>query len=272
MQIELLRRMQREAENNEKRLLRCDEEIARFSEYEDKRLIVSHDRYYSVIDKQSGKNDYIGLANDEVRAIQQLRYWEKMRNIITRNLKRIECFTQKYTPLSSSELMKALPKAYQQTEGVFRDIHSYDNPYVEEWIERKHAERDKYPRYKPEHLKVRTLSGEYVRTKGEAGYYNMLYMFGIPFIYEGPIFIDDKVYYPDFTMLRLVDFAEIYHEHAGLLLKPDYADRFARKLTAFAESGIYAPYNLIITTESKGDYDTFFYKDILMRMLLIEDL
>lgn len=59
--------------------------------------------------------------------------------------------------------------------------------------------------------------------------------------------------YPDFLCLNLRTRQEFIWEHFGLMDDPKYAANFVRKLHIYADNGIIAGHNLIITTESSKE-------------------
>ena len=66
----------------------------------------------------------------------------------------------------------------------------------------------------PEHLKYSTEKGELVRSKSELLIADMYYSLGIPYKYEAGVKLRGGIVrYPDFTLLRVRDRKEFYHEH-----------------------------------------------------------
>ena len=62
-----------------------------------------------------------------------------------------------------------------------------------------------------------TMKGERVRSKSEQIIADRLYINDIPYKYECPLRVGNRIIHPDFTILRRSDRKELYHEHCGKL-------------------------------------------------------
>ncbi len=102
----------------------------------------------------------------------------------------------------------------------------------------------------PENLVVRTLSGEYVRSKSEAMIAHLLITCGIPFRYECQTEICGEIFYPDFTILNPLTNQLVLWEHFGMIDDPTYARNTASKLELYFQAGYVPGRNLILTFES----------------------
>ena len=79
----------------------------------------------------------------------------------------------------------------------------------------------------------------------------MFYALGIPYRYEASVKLKNgKTKYPDFTLLKLPERTEYYHEHLGILDDESYRMSNLIKLNEYAESQIFTGKNLILTFES----------------------
>ena len=95
-----------------------------------------------------------------------------------------------------------------------------------------------------------TLRGEHVRSKSEVIIADRLYAKGIPYKYECPLRIGNRVIHPDFTILRLSDHKIIYHEHCGMMDDPDYAKEMVKRINLYSTEGIHLGDRLFFTLES----------------------
>ena len=106
-----------------------------------------------------------------------------------------------------------------------------------------------------ERLIHRTLRGEMVRSKSELTIADRLHSNGVDYIYEHPLTIDGRTRYPDFTMEDAESGRKLYWEHCGMLVDPDYRQRWERKLEWYRDSGILpweeggGPNGVLIVTE-----------------------
>ena len=83
-----------------------------------------------------------------------------------------------------------------------------------------------------------TMRGERVRSKSEMIIADRLYAAGIPYRYECPLMVGNKVIHPDFSMLRMSDGKVIYHEHCGKMDDPGYVDDLVDRVNNYNQAGI----------------------------------
>jgi len=116
---------------------------------------------------------------------------------------------------------------------------------------------------------IMTKKGERVRSKTEKIIADLLYDYGIEYKYECPIFINGKVYYPDFTFLCPYTLKEIYWEHHGLMDDAKYCNKTIRKLINYEKNGIIRGENLIVTYESEDNVIDMEWVKILIEKHLL---
>lgn len=71
--------------------------------------------------------------------------------------------------------------------------------YHKENLSRMYASYKQNPLY-PEQRNIKTLSGQKVRSKSESLIALKLTEFQIPFRYEAELYLEEQIYYPDFTL------------------------------------------------------------------------
>ena len=98
-----------------------------------------------------------------------------------------------------------------------------------------------------------TLKGEHVRSKSEVIIADRLYSKGIPYKYECPLRIGNRVIHPDFTILRLSDRKILYHEHCGMMDDPDYAKDMVSRVNLYSNADIYLGDRLFMTFETSDN-------------------
>lgn len=106
----------------------------------------------------------------------------------------------------------------------------------------------------PEHLRHRTLRGEYVRSKSEALLANILFFHNISYEYEKPLHLSGHLLYPDFT-ISLPDGSVLYWEHLGMLNDAEYSRSWAKKNNVYMKNGLSEGNGLIITRDRNGVFD-----------------
>ena len=117
-----------------------------------------------------------------------------------------------------------------------------------ELAEWKAAPYEKNPHHE-EHLKVRAMNGEMVRSKSEAFILSSLAAADIPVRYECKLQLGDAVYYPDFTIRRPSDGQIILWEHFGLMSEYGYMKTAQEKIRTYIAYGFYPMEKLITTFE-----------------------
>ncbi|MBR6683752.1 MAG: hypothetical protein IKL38_05365, partial [Firmicutes bacterium] len=99
-----------------------------------------------------------------------------------------------------------------------------------------------------------TLKGDFVRSKSEALLANLLYLNGIEYEYEKPLYLNGHRIHPDFT-IKQPGGRELYWEHLGMAGDAGYDRNWSKKSRIYAENGISEGNGLIITRDVNGVFD-----------------
>ena len=76
-------------------------------------------------------------------------------------------------------------------------------------------------------------------------------MLGIPYRYEYPLFLDEKIkMHPDFTLLKMPEREEVYLEHLGMMDDYGYMVSAVNKISTYEKNGIYIGVKLFLTHET----------------------
>ena len=121
-----------------------------------------------------------------------------------------------------------------------------EEEYVNMWQNEKYNNK----KIRPDDIRYETQRGEIVRSKSEVIIADALYYAGVPYHYEKPLQLGNRIIYPDFTVLNVRTRKEYYWEHLGLLDNEDYLDKTLRKLDDYELHGISEGDNLILTRET----------------------
>ena len=199
------------------------------------------------------KNSEIGNMNgrymrkqelDLVKRIVQKDYDNCVIKIAKERLKAIEQFLNKYKKTNLKEV-------YQQMSQSRKELLEVSLLSDEEYIKRWSQVRYEGKNFTNDAQIIVTERGERVRSKSEKIIADKLYMLGIPYRYEYPLWLDSNVkVYPDFTILRMPQREEVYLEHFGLLDDADYMNQVVWKLNMYEKNGIYLGVNIYITHET----------------------
>lgn len=124
-----------------------------------------------------------------------------------------------------------------------------------------------YLDFNSEGKKFKTKKGDYVRSKSEKIIADLLYDYGLEYVYEAGITLDYKEYFPDFTVFHPIKRQEIYWEHFGILNDYDYSVNTYKKIMNYELNGYLTNDRLIVTMEYQIVY-LFLFKFSNMITLL----
>ena len=127
-----------------------------------------------------------------------------------------------------------------------------------------------------ERLIHRTLRDELVRSKSELMIADRLHSNNIDYLYEQPLTLNGTTRYPDFTIEDSESGKKVYWEHCGMMMDPQYRERWNRKLNWYRENGV-LPWNegegangmLIVTRDTeKGGISSKEIDELIKRILV----
>lgn len=105
--------------------------------------------------------------------------------------------------------------------------------------------------FAPDAPEIYTERGERVRSKSEKMIADKLYMLGISYRYEYPVYLKGfGTVYPDFLLLNTTTRRETILEHFGMMDHPDYANKATRKINHYAQNGFVLGKNFLATFET----------------------
>lgn len=193
--------------------------------------------YYHVIDD---KEKYLNRnESDTIRALVQKAYVDDVIKASEIEMNHIKALLDGYCVASPEDVFNSLSEARK----MYVTPVYVGNRFAIDWANE--------PYEKPVVVNgFRTLSGYNVRSKSELIIADRLWIKGIPFRYECPLMINGKIIHPDFTILRRSDNKLIYHEHCGMIDKPEYAESMVTRIFDYNKEGIYIGDRLFITCET----------------------
>lgn len=117
---------------------------------------------------------------------------------------------------------------------------------VQEWLQEPFEQNTQYN----ENLKLKSMSGNIVRSKSEVIIDTLLYINKIPFRYECALKLGKKKIFPDFTIMHPKTGKIYYWEHFGKMTDEDYIRKTCAKIQLYSLHGIVPDVNLIMTFET----------------------
>lgn len=213
------------------------------------------------------KQHYLSAREAPIRsALAQKAFCRKALRLLQANIQAAELFLSSYVPYVPADLWAALPEAYiDDATALPVAVRKDDDPQIEAWLSQKPEFLPPYP----EQLVYRSPAGLLVRSKSESLIASMLDSHGIPFRYEAPLALEEKTYFPDFTVMRRSDRQIIYWEHFGMMEDETYRQHTYSKLCHYTNNGILPFEKLIATYESQSRPFDAVHIDRIIRTLLV---
>ena len=201
--------------------------------------------YYYVVDETTDLSGrHLGQSEqDLIDALIQKQYLTKVLRSAEREVKYLERQIASYPKELPEDVYESLcPERRARAFPIIKP----DDEFVREWQNRPFKTKgikDGLPRYI-------TLKGEEVRSKSEKIIADYFFLNDVPYKYECPLALPGETIHPDFTILRVSDRKEIYHEHLGAMDKLDYTSDIPRRVNLYIAGGIYQGDRLFMSFES----------------------
>ncbi|MBQ6551673.1 MAG: hypothetical protein IJL78_09730 [Lachnospiraceae bacterium] len=129
---------------------------------------------------------------------------------------------------------------------LVRPVIQTDEEFVREWLSFEYTGKS----FPPDAAPLFTKKNEQVRSKSEILIANTLADLGIPYRYECPLQLPNRLIYPDFTALNVRLRKVVYIEHFGMMLDPDYCEHALNKISSYEEAGIFPGRDLLFLHET----------------------
>lgn len=201
-----------------------------------------NDRYYYYLSGYNADDKYLN-DKEQIDTLLQKDYLKKVLRQAKRELSAIEKMSKLYPSTLAEDVFDQLSEGRKR---YVKPINVYDDAYAQRWM----AVPYKRKPFKKGMPKFYTLKGECVRSKSEAMIADRLFARGIPYRYECPLMIGNKIIHPDFTILRMSDRKILYHEHCGKMGDAGYKEDMVERTNGYSEAGIVLGDRLFYTFES----------------------
>ena len=202
------------------------------------------DKSYFYLDGTENENKYLGPGNDLIEKLIQKDYLKKVLKEARQELQAIEKMLKIYPDTRAEDVFTMLP---ENRKMFTAPINICDDSYAAKWM----ATPYKHKPFKKDAPVFKTLKNERVRSKSEVIIADRLREKGIPYRYECPLKIGNKVIHPDFTILRMSDRRILYHEHCGKMGDPVYTEDLITRAKDYNKAGIILGDRLFYTFESE---------------------
>ena len=203
---------------------------------------ISNRSYYYLV--TPGSEERLLINEDElIEKLLQKNYLKKVLKCSIREADVLQRLINSYPDSLAEDIYSALSEERQK---FVKPIIPTTEQFVKEWQEKP---------YTPKEIKegtpvYETLRKERVRSKSEQIIADRLYVNGIPYKYEFPLKVNNKVIHPDFTILRKSDRKELYHEHLGKTDDEKYQNDNVPRLNDYILAGHLLGDTLFLSFES----------------------
>lgn len=188
---------------------------------------------------------YLGPQDLElIQALLQKDYLKRVLKEVKCELAAIEKMQELYPDTIAEDVFNLLPDARKK---YVTPINLCDDSFAKKWMETPYRKKP----FKQGSPELYTLNGERVRSKSEVIIADRLRENGIPYRYECPLKVGNKIIHPDFTILRMSDRKILYHEHCGMMTDPKYTEDFLIRTKDYNQAGIILGDRLFFTFESE---------------------
>ncbi len=215
-------------------------------------------QYYIRTDPKDTHGKYISKKYNLqlIRQLAQQEYASKVLPQAKEQLQTIESFLSNY---DDKVILQIYTKLHPAKKRMIVPYVLTDEQYIEAWensnIQKCNKEKEEKMQIKLENEEdgIYTEKGEIVRSKSEKILADKLYMMGIPYCYERPLYLNGfGIVYPDFTVLNIRTRKEYFWEHLGRMDMEDYLAKTIRKIECYTNNDIYQGEKLILTYETQN--------------------
>ena len=212
--------------------------------FPDGRITIKHhnsaSNYY--LQNENGQK-YLNKSDKLIGELIQKEYLQNVLDALKREALFLETALSHYPILTAEEVFATLPPDRQV---YAKPIILSDEQFVERWLSQPYKRKP----ISSEAPAFITMKGDKVRSKSEMIIADRLWINGIPYKYECPLKIGNKVIHPDFTILRISDRKTLYHEHCGMMDNQEYSDDIVNRINLYASTKITIGDNLFLTFET----------------------
>lgn len=200
-------------------------------------------------------------ADPEVQEIQANHFYNKALDVLEKDRKAAEFFLRNYEPHDPFSITEKLAPAYRPApSGLWVPEEELRAGQYQRAAERVQARDERRARQEARfgHAgigthRIRTVTGELVRSRGEAIIYNALHALELPFVYEDTLWLEDgrgemEAVSSDF---RILIEPEVIWEHSGMFSETGCRKDVEHKIELYYLNGYTLGDTLIITMDDK---------------------
>ena len=170
-----------------------------------------------------------------IEHLAQKEYAKRIRNQAANDSRILGMCLERYQPEAYERIYENLLEAKRE---LVTPYVMTDEMYAVEWKKQKEMtnmdKRTKDLYLLSEEDSIITERGERVRSKSEKIIADKLYMMGIPYVYECPIYLKEYGFvYPDFCVLNKRTRKDFFYEHLGMMDNKEYCEKAIKKIECY---------------------------------------
>ena len=202
-------------------------------------------QFYHITKSNDFKGTYIPHAQlPFIKKLAQKDYDSKLIKILKTQISSLEQYIQR----SDRKIERLYSSMNKTRQSLITPATLTNAQYIEEWQKvtwQGLPFTEDTPRYY-------TARKEQVRSKSEVIIADTLNRSGIPYHYEYPVKLSNKIFHPDFLCLNLRTRQEFIWEHFGMMDNEEYLEKAIQKIKIYNENNYFLGKNLIITMETQS--------------------
>lgn len=172
---------------------------------------------------------YISIKSPLAVGLVQKRYYIKLKNAVSAELKALRLFTEHYHPAEKYSAYASLPVEIQgYIEPLFKDIETRISEWAQESYDGNSYKMPESAIHDDKHGGEYRSKAEYI-ISGILGELELINKYELAYTYG------NKTYYPDFTIIHPKTGELYYLEYFGMMDRPDYMYSALKKI-AFYQS------------------------------------
>ena len=202
--------------------------------------------YHHLSDSIQINGKYLPRTEEQlIRGLAQKSYDKKLIKLVERRLNQLKQITKDY---QDDEIEEVFQKQATERKELVNPVEPTKEQIINEWINEEYIGKG----FNNGDMVIYSEKGERVRSKTEKIIADYLYRKNIPYKYEKPLVLKGfGTIYPDFTLLSVDSYEEIYWEHDGRMDDPEYASKAVKKIKLYENNGIFIGERLVVTFETQ---------------------
>ncbi len=207
------------------------------------------------------EDKYVSLNAPEASDLATKIYLEKTNRILKKRLKALEKFEKDYDYDDPAEVIEKLPY------GVRRLVRKPLLPMEQKARAWMNSMFDSNPVPFDLRQNYITAKHERVRSRAEVIIANTLIMLEIPYRYEAAFCMDNRIVYPDFSIMNPETGELFYLEYFGKMNDPDYAARQFMKIQEYSKTDRAENFIYIFEYGTDVSMDTKAIENLILRTI-----